>query len=68
MRMNKKNHTDLIPKYMQTKYFGNEDQINTDLWTFLFAGGAALLIAFITVSYQSIKVASANPITSLRYE
>jgi putative ABC transport system permease protein len=35
---------------------------------FLIAGGAALLIAILTVSYQSIKTALANPIKSLRQE
>lgn len=35
---------------------------------FLLAGLLALLIAFATVSYQSIKAAVANPIKSLRYE
>lgn len=35
---------------------------------FLLAGTAAVLIAVLTVSYQSIKVALADPGTSLRYE
>jgi putative ABC transport system permease protein len=36
--------------------------------TFLLAGGAALMIALLTVSYQSIKAALTHPIKSLRYE
>ncbi len=35
---------------------------------FLISGGAALLIAYLTVSYRSIKSARANPVESLRYE
>jgi putative ABC transport system permease protein len=35
---------------------------------FLKSGGTALLIAYLTVSYQSIKSARTNPVQSLRYE
>jgi putative ABC transport system permease protein len=35
-------------------------------WTFAAAGGAALLVAFLTVSYQTIRAAIANPVQSLR--
>jgi putative ABC transport system permease protein len=35
---------------------------------FLLSAGMALVISVMTVSYQSIKAASANPIDSLRYE
>jgi putative ABC transport system permease protein len=35
---------------------------------FLVSAGAALVISVITVSYQSIKAAVANPVDSLRYE
>jgi putative ABC transport system permease protein len=38
------------------------------LWTFAFAGLIALLIALLTVSFQSIKAALANPVKSLRNE
>ncbi len=39
-----------------------------EFWTFLLAAGLAFLIALLTVSYQAIKAALANPIESLRYE
>jgi len=35
---------------------------------FLLAGAVALLIAWLTVSYQAIKAALTNPVDSLRYE
>lgn len=41
---------------------------NIALWSFILSGMLALVIALITVSYQSIKAALANPVDSLRYE
>ncbi|MBN1899111.1 MAG: FtsX-like permease family protein [Spirochaetes bacterium] len=35
---------------------------------FIASGAAALMIAYLTVSYQSIKSARANPVKSLKYE
>ncbi len=35
-------------------------------WIFIVAGIAAILIAFITISFQAIKAAVANPVKSLR--
>jgi putative ABC transport system permease protein len=39
-----------------------------EFWTFLLAAGLAFFIALLTVSYQAIKSALANPIESIRYE
>ncbi len=43
---------------------------HTDItwWVFLVSGAAALLITLLTVSFQSIRSAAANPVDSLRYE
>ncbi|MCX6583204.1 MAG: ABC transporter permease [Candidatus Aminicenantes bacterium] len=43
-------------------------RINIQWWMFVFTGVVALAIAFLTVSFQVIKAARANPIDSLRYE
>jgi len=43
-------------------------RIDIQWWVFLLAGFIALLIALITISFQSIKAAIANPIKSLRSE
>ena len=43
-------------------------RIHLGIVAFLISGGTALLIAYFTVSYQSIKSARANPVNSLRYE
>lgn len=43
-------------------------RINISLWIILLSGTAALLIAWITVSYQSIQAAIQNPVGSLRSE
>ncbi len=37
-------------------------------WMFVLAGGIAILVALITVSFQTIKAAIANPVESLRTE
>jgi putative ABC transport system permease protein len=58
-----------IAWYIMHKWLENfAYQINISLWVFLVAGVLALLIALLTVSYQSIKAALANPIKSLRSE
>lgn len=43
-------------------------RINIGILTFIIAGTLTLMIALLTISYQAIKAASANPVKSLRYE
>lgn len=43
-------------------------RIQIGFWIFSGAGVVAMLIAWLTVSYQSIKAASSDPVKSLRYE
>jgi putative ABC transport system permease protein len=43
-------------------------RIQPGIGSFLLAATAALVIALLTVSYQGIKAALANPVDSLRYE
>ena len=45
-----------------------EYRIKISWWMFVAAGGAAILIALMTVSFQAVKAAIANPIKSLRTE
>ncbi|MBC7946527.1 MAG: ABC transporter permease [Chitinophagaceae bacterium] len=42
--------------------------IDVKWWVFLLAGIAAVVIALVTVSFQAIKAAVANPVKSLRTE
>ena len=43
-------------------------RINISWWVFVFAGVLASVIALITVSFQAVKAAIANPVKSLRTE
>jgi len=43
-------------------------RINISWWMFVVAGVVALFIALLTVSFQAIKAAIANPVESLRSE
>ncbi len=54
----------VMDKWLQT--FAYQTSIGADV--FLIAGLSALMIAWITVSYQSIKAAIVNPVKSLRSE
>lgn len=43
-------------------------RIDLEVWVFGISGALALLIAFATVGFQSLKAALANPVDSLRHE
>jgi putative ABC transport system permease protein len=43
-------------------------RINISVWVFAIAGITAILIALLTISFQAIKAAIANPVKSLRSE
>jgi len=42
--------------------------ISVDVFVFIYAAGGALFIALLSVSFESIRAASANPVKSLRNE
>ena len=54
----------LMSKWLQSFAY----RINISIWVFVIAGITTLIIALITVSFQSIKAAIANPVNSLRME
>ena len=41
---------------------------NVSLWIFILAAIVTIIIALLTVSYQAVKAARANPVEALRYE
>jgi putative ABC transport system permease protein len=43
-------------------------RISIQCWVFLLAGTIALVVAAVTISFQSVKAALANPVKSLRSE
>jgi len=54
----------LMNKWLQDFAF----RIGLNWWVFVLAGIAAFVIAFVTISFQVVKAASANPVKSLRSE
>jgi putative ABC transport system permease protein len=43
-------------------------RVNLSWWVFVAAGIIAIVIAFVTISFQSVKAALTNPVKSLRSE
>jgi putative ABC transport system permease protein len=55
--------------YFMNKWLANfAYRISLNIWTFILSGLIAFTIALLSVSYQSIKAATANPVDSLRHE
>jgi putative ABC transport system permease protein len=58
-----------IAWYVMNKWLQNfAYRISIGWWIFVLAGVIALLIALLTVSWQSFRAASKNPVEALRYE
>jgi putative ABC transport system permease protein len=58
-----------IAGYAMNKWLQNfAYKVNISWWIFLFAGITAILIALLTVGFQAVKAAVANPSDSLRTE
>jgi len=58
-----------IAWYMSYAWLQNYPyRTGTGVWVFILTACMTLVIALVTVSYQSIKAARANPVDSLRYE
>ena len=58
-----------IAWYAMNKWLDNYSyRVDIEWWVFVIAGLLALLIALVTVSYQAIRAALANPVKSLRTE
>jgi ABC-type antimicrobial peptide transport system permease subunit len=58
-----------IAWYAMNKWLQNfAYRIDISLWIFALAGSIAVLIALLTVSFQSYRAASRNPVEALRYE
>lgn len=43
-------------------------RIGLSVWIFILSGLAVLVLSLLTVSYQTVKATTANPVDSLRYE
>lgn len=58
-----------IAWYLMDKWLQDfEYKVQIQWWMFALAGGSAVVIAALTVSFQSIRAALMNPVTSLRSE
>jgi len=59
----------LIAWYIMNRWLlGFAYRTELNLWIFALAGLLTVTIAFLTVSWQSLKAATMNPVETLRYE
>jgi len=55
--------------YIVNKWLQNfEYRINIPWWIFLLTAILAYIVALLTVSYQAVRAANANPVDALKYE
>lgn len=58
-----------IAYFLISKWLGDfEYKTDINWWIFVSSGALALFIALLTVSYNAVKAALANPVESLKYE
>ncbi|MCB0855754.1 MAG: ABC transporter permease, partial [Bacteroidetes bacterium] len=53
---------------MQEWLSGFEYHVDLNVWVFALSGVSAIVIAWLTIGYQSLKAALANPVESLRMD
>ncbi|MCF0058548.1 hypothetical protein LXL81_22515 [Dyadobacter sp. CY356] len=59
----------LIPvNTFSTRWKNHHYKIDIEIWVFVAAGILTIGVAFLTVSFQSIKAALMNPVKSLKSE
>ncbi len=55
--------------YFMNKWLQNfAYKVDISWWIFVLSGGIAFIVALLTVIFQAVKTATANPVKSLRYE
>jgi len=54
----------IMSKWLQNYAY----RIPIGVWIFLLSGLGAMVIALITISFQTIRAANTNPVETLRYE
>ncbi|MDH5386056.1 MAG: ABC transporter permease [Candidatus Aminicenantes bacterium] len=58
-----------VAYYVASKWLENYAyRISVDIWVFLFPMVISFVVSLFTISIQSIKAATSNPVDSLRYE
>jgi len=54
----------MLQRWLQTFAY----RINMEWWTFIVTGIVVLLVSMLTISWQILRAATADPVESLRYE